>query len=92
MSGTIGRDATVTMNGVRLDGLKSFTFPVGSLRFEGATKIDDRNVSLHFTAEWDSRTSEEIELERRLEAIKRAILARRERKRWRRWQRQKRKQ
>lgn len=99
MSKTIGGGATVTMNGVRLGNVPCFTFPAGSLKFDGSTEKEIapglHDMTMRFTALHDAIEEARATIKAffNLPEFRKinAMLARRERKRWRRWQRQKRK-
>lgn len=105
MSKIAGFDAVVWRDGVKIDDIRDLTFPAGSLEFDGAT-VDEISPGIHdmvmqFTATWDYAVGAAREFanavmahpEFRREYSKwRAMFQRRERKRWRRYQRQKRKQ
>ncbi len=107
MSEIAGFGAAIWRNGVKVDNIRQFTVqagPDGSLKFEGATAIDVPprvSVSFDFMAEWDDAVTAVREIVRSImihPLLKRelfkwlSMLARRERKRQRRYQRQKRKQ
>lgn len=91
MTKIAGLGAVVWRYGIKIDNISRLTFPPGSLKFEDVTekKIAPgiHDVTMQFTVTWDMAHPEF----RREYSKWRATLARRERKRWRRYQRQKRK-
>lgn len=99
-----GHSADIYRDGIKIDNVPQLTFAPGSLKFEVATekKIAPRvHVTMQFTAAWDNAVRAAKGFAnavmahpgfRREYSKWRATLARRERKRWRRYQRQKRKQ
>lgn len=94
-----GFGAVVWRDDVKVDNIRQFAFPSGTLKFEGATEGEAMpppgiDLTFNFTVDYSAiKVGNGIwpEWLWRSMGRLRAMLARRERKRYRRWQRQKRK-